>query len=334
MLTGPVLLAISLAGGLTALLTGLTALAQGDLKRLLAASTSSQLGFMFLALGAGCARRGGRPPRRARRDEERPLPRRGGLPARARLDRFRGVGRDRKAAPAHLRRISPSPGIALAGVPPLAGFWSKDAILAATFASPYHPPSSRRSHSLGTIADRGLCRARACGSSGSGAGAGGARRRGSPGWAPGWRCWRRWPSLLGLALRPLGAMPGARDPGGPAGVAFAGLVAGVRVGWPFGWILPWSDRFARIRPAPGRRRGFRLGDGFVEPSWYDPALVVARAVGALDLQLAAIRRRLGVTALAIAAATCTSDRRDHAAVEAVERAGLAIAACTHASGRA
>src|SRR5207237_8538537 len=48
-----VLFVVGAAGGVTAVVTGLMAVAQGDLKRLLAASTSSQLGFMFLALGAG-----------------------------------------------------------------------------------------------------------------------------------------------------------------------------------------------------------------------------------------------------------------------------------------
>ncbi|MCS7271607.1 MAG: NADH-quinone oxidoreductase subunit L, partial [Gemmataceae bacterium] len=38
-------------GGLTALLAAFLALAQTDLKRILAYSTVSQLGYMFLALG-------------------------------------------------------------------------------------------------------------------------------------------------------------------------------------------------------------------------------------------------------------------------------------------
>ncbi len=48
-----VLVVVGVAGGLTALVTGLTALAQRDLKRLLAASTASQYGLMLLAVGAG-----------------------------------------------------------------------------------------------------------------------------------------------------------------------------------------------------------------------------------------------------------------------------------------
>jgi NADH-quinone oxidoreductase subunit L len=46
-------LVVASIGGFTALLAGLIALTQFDLKRVLAYSTVSQLGFMFLALGAG-----------------------------------------------------------------------------------------------------------------------------------------------------------------------------------------------------------------------------------------------------------------------------------------
>ena len=42
-------------GGITALLAALIALTQNDLKRVLAYSTVSQLGYMFMALGAGAA---------------------------------------------------------------------------------------------------------------------------------------------------------------------------------------------------------------------------------------------------------------------------------------
>src|SRR5258708_15367680 len=44
---------VACTGGLTALLAALIALTQNDLKRVLAYSTISQLGYMFLGLGAG-----------------------------------------------------------------------------------------------------------------------------------------------------------------------------------------------------------------------------------------------------------------------------------------
>jgi len=47
------LVVVSCVGGFTALLAGLTALTQNDLKRVMAYSTVSQLGYMFLGLGTG-----------------------------------------------------------------------------------------------------------------------------------------------------------------------------------------------------------------------------------------------------------------------------------------
>jgi NADH-quinone oxidoreductase subunit L len=46
-------LLILVVGALTALFAGLTALAHHDIKKVLAYSTVSQLGFMFMAIGAG-----------------------------------------------------------------------------------------------------------------------------------------------------------------------------------------------------------------------------------------------------------------------------------------
>jgi len=46
---------VSVVGGVTALIAALIALTQNDLKRVLAYSTVSQLGYMFMAIGAGAA---------------------------------------------------------------------------------------------------------------------------------------------------------------------------------------------------------------------------------------------------------------------------------------
>ena len=119
-------------GTLTALLAGVIAVTQNDLKRVLAYSTVSQLGFMFLGLGTGTA---------------------AGIAAgmfhlfthaffKALL--FLGAGSVMHAMGGvidmrrfgGLRKLMPTThwtfligSLALAGVPPLAGFWSKDAIL-------------------------------------------------------------------------------------------------------------------------------------------------------------------------------------------------------------
>ena len=52
-LAPPAQLAVAVVGALTLLLGGFSALAQNDLKRVLAYSTISQIGYMFLALGVG-----------------------------------------------------------------------------------------------------------------------------------------------------------------------------------------------------------------------------------------------------------------------------------------
>ena len=128
------LLVMACIGGFTALLAALIALTQTDLKRVLAYSTISQLGYMFLAVGTGSL---------------------AGITAgmfhlfthaffKALL--FLGAGSVMHAMGgvidmrrfSGLRKIMPITFctfwigcLALAGVPPLSGFWSKDAILGA-----------------------------------------------------------------------------------------------------------------------------------------------------------------------------------------------------------
>lgn len=127
-------LVVACVGAFTALLAGIIALSQFDLKRVLAYSTVSQLGYMFLGLGTGTF---------------------AGITAgmfhlfthaffKALL--FLGAGCVMHAMGqlidmqrfGGLRRIMPTTHatfligcLALAGIPPFAGFWSKDAIVAA-----------------------------------------------------------------------------------------------------------------------------------------------------------------------------------------------------------
>ena len=127
-------LAVACIGGVTALMAGIIAMTQNDLKRVLAYSTISQLGYMFLALGTGTL---------------------AGIVAamfhlfthaffKALL--FLGAGSvmhgmgnviDMRRF-GGLRQIMPITcvtfaigSLALAGIPPLSGFYSKDAILGA-----------------------------------------------------------------------------------------------------------------------------------------------------------------------------------------------------------
>jgi NADH-quinone oxidoreductase subunit L len=132
---------VSIIGGFTALLAGLIAVTQTDLKRVLAYSTVSQLGYMFLSVGTGT---------------------RLGIVAgmfhlfthaffKALL--FLGSGSVMHAMGGvidmryfgGLKKLMPVTRwtfligcLALAGVIPLAGFWSKDEILAALYEKAHH----------------------------------------------------------------------------------------------------------------------------------------------------------------------------------------------------
>jgi NADH-quinone oxidoreductase subunit L len=135
MLPAGAMLAIGIVGGVTAVVTGLIALAERDLKRMLAASTSSQYGLMLAAVGAGV-----------------PVAALLHLIAHAAIKSslFLGAGvfqHDRTStdmeALAGAGRARPGifagfaiSALALAGIPPLAGFFSKDAIIAATLDGP------------------------------------------------------------------------------------------------------------------------------------------------------------------------------------------------------
>jgi NADH-quinone oxidoreductase subunit L len=135
MLPAGAMLVIGIIGGVTAVVTGLIALAERDLKRMLAASTSSQYGLMLAAVGAGV-----------------PVAALLHLIAHAAIKSslFLGAGvfqHDREStdmeALAGAGRARPGvfagfaiSALALAGIPPLAGFFSKDAIIAATLDGP------------------------------------------------------------------------------------------------------------------------------------------------------------------------------------------------------
>ncbi len=133
---------VAIIGATTALLGGVIAVTQTDLKRVLAYSTISQLGYMFLGLGVGSL---------------------AGIVAgmfhlfthaffKALL--FLGAGSVMHAMQtidmrrfSGLRRLMPTTHwtflfgcLALSGVFPWAGFWSKDAILAAVYAKGEHEP--------------------------------------------------------------------------------------------------------------------------------------------------------------------------------------------------
>ncbi len=135
MLPAEVLLVIGIVGGITTVITGLIALGERDLKRLLAASTSSQYGLMLIAVGAGI-------PLAAllhliaHAAIKSSLFLGAGVFQRRRkstiFTKLKGVGRDQPRVFFGFALAA----LALAGIPPLSGFFSKDAIIAATLSSP------------------------------------------------------------------------------------------------------------------------------------------------------------------------------------------------------
>ena len=134
MLPGGALLAIGIVGGVTAVIAGLIALAERDLKRLLAASTASQYGLMLVAIGAGA------PVAAllhliAHAAIKSSLFLGAGVFQHDRdgtgLDTLEGAGRARPGIFAGFAIAA----LALAGIPPLAAFFSKDAIIAAALES-------------------------------------------------------------------------------------------------------------------------------------------------------------------------------------------------------
>jgi NADH-quinone oxidoreductase subunit L len=141
-------LVVSGVGGITAIVAALIALGQHDLKRVLAYSTVSQLGFMFLALGCGAA--------------DKHLAKVAVSAALFHLFThaffkallFLGAGSVMHAMGdvidmrrfGGLRKLMPRThwtflcgSAALAGVPLLSGFWSKDAILVALEEATHSP---------------------------------------------------------------------------------------------------------------------------------------------------------------------------------------------------
>ncbi|MFV1964137.1 MAG: NADH-quinone oxidoreductase subunit L [Pirellulaceae bacterium] len=126
-------LIVACVGGFTALLAALIALTQFDLKRVLAYSTISQLGFMFLGLGAGtfAGVTAGMFHLFTHAFFKALLFLGAGSVMHAMgnvIDMRRFGGLRHRMPVTHVTFLIGC--LALAGVPPLAGFWSKDVILA------------------------------------------------------------------------------------------------------------------------------------------------------------------------------------------------------------
>jgi NADH-quinone oxidoreductase subunit L len=128
-----VMVVVAAIGIFTAILAASIAFTQTDIKRVLAYSTLSQLGYMFAALGRRRVDRGDLPPHEPRLLQGAALP---GLGLRhprrdGEQDMRKMGGLARKIPITYATMLVGS--IAIAGVPPLAGFFSKDEILGGAF---------------------------------------------------------------------------------------------------------------------------------------------------------------------------------------------------------
>lgn len=293
------LVVVGVVGGLTTLVGGATALAQRDLKRLLAASTSSQYGLMFLAVGAGS-------PIAAlfhllaHAAMKSALFLGAGVFQHARgstqLVDLEGVGRAHRLTFLGFAVA----GLALAGVPPLSGFWSKDAILAASFSSPYAPLLAPLALA-GTLLT-GLYVARALRSLWRGEGL--SQPVAGVGWmGVGFAVLAALAALLGLALPPVAALLGIVPPEETLLVAALGFVAALS-GLVIGWAFPAERLLGPLSGLAGR--GFRVRGGF-DGLVVRPALALARALDALDRGIHAGVLAVGSAALAVAGASRATD---------------------------
>ena len=133
--TPETLLVVATIGAVTALMAGTIGLVQNDIKRVLAYSTVSQLGYMFLAMGMGAYAAGiFHLYTHAFFKALLFLGSGAVIHALAGEQDIRNMGGLKKGLPITYWTFLIG-AIAIAGVPPLAGFFSKDEILYRTFAS-------------------------------------------------------------------------------------------------------------------------------------------------------------------------------------------------------
>jgi len=157
------ILLVAVIGGFTAFFAATMALANTDIKRVLAFSTISQLAYMFLGLGAGAwlMYSSGEPETAGYTAGIFHLMNHaffkallflaaGSVIHAVHTNDMREMGGLRKALPWTYRTMLIG-SLALAGIPPLSGFWSKDEILAVTFENGASHPVFYALYALGLL---------------------------------------------------------------------------------------------------------------------------------------------------------------------------------------
>ncbi|NMT62093.1 NADH-quinone oxidoreductase subunit 5 family protein [Marinobacter orientalis] len=302
LLTPEVLFAVGLVGGITTVAAGVIALAEHDLKRLLAASTASQYGLMLIAVGAGV-----------------PLAALLHLLAHAAIksalflaagdfqharggtafDQLKGVGRARPWAFAGFVLAA----LALAGIPPLSGFFSKDAVIAAALSAsgaPWLGPLVL----AGTLLT-GAYMARALRLLWQGSG------ENQPVAGSAWMRVGIWglviPAVvLGFAFGPIEAiieLPVAEAEG--TSVVVLGLLAAV-IGLALGWLVSAPHLLGPVYR--WAQRGLAVGGGLTAGVGR-PAMAVARGCDRLEGRLYAAVLGAGRASLAVARQVRVGDER-------------------------
>ncbi len=318
LLTPEALFAVGLVGGITTVAAGVIALAERDLKRLLAASTSSQYGLMLIAVGAGV-----------------PLAALLHLLAHAAIksslflaagdfqharegtafDQLKGVGRARPWAFAGFALAA----LALVGIPPLSGFFSKDAVIAAAL-------SGQGATWLGPLVLAGtlltgayMARALRLLWQGSG--------DTQPVAGSAWMRVGIWglvipAAVLGLAFGPLESMLGlpAPEAEGIDAMVF-GLVAALG-GLALGWLVPAQRLLGPVHQ--WAESGLVVAGGLT--AWVGrPAMAVARGCDRLEDHFYAAALGVGRAALTIARGGEYLEQRLYLTVLGVGHGNLAVA---------
>ena len=316
LLSPGLLLAVALVGGVTAVLTGLTAFAQRDLKRVLAASTSSQLGLMLVAIGAGS-------PIAAmlhlvaHATIKSSLFLGAGIFQHARestaFDQLRGIGRHHRVVYASFAVA----GLALAGLPPLVGFWSKDAILAATLTAPNAWLLAPMAVAGSLLSAMYISRALRLLWQGDAEAPG---TRVNPWMTTALVVMVGLVAALGILATPLLGFLGLHVPEERAAVWLGLLI--IVVGMPIGWYVSATRLLGGLRPRA--EAGFRLGGGLVGIV-ARPTLRLAHLVARIDAAIHAVVLGIGQSLLGGTPLIRAMDNGVRRGGEAVGGVGLSLA---------